>query len=203
MLVVGLTGGIGSGKSSVSDLFEDLGVPVIDADIVAREVVEPGEQALREIIGQFGEGVLTPDGRLDRRQLRERVFQDEAARKALEGILHPRIRQRMRERLTRLDAPYAIFSVPLLVETGQHLAVDRVLVVDCPPEEQIRRIRARDNSSAEQARAILAAQIPRNQRLRLADDVIDNSGAIEALERQVRALHQKYLDLAILFTQAR
>lgn len=198
MLVVGLTGGIGSGKTSVSDLFEELGVPVIDADIVAREVVEPGEPALEEITNSFGTEVLTRDGHLDRRQLREQIFKNEAARKTLETILHPRIRQRMREKLTQLDTAYAIFSVPLLIETQQHLSVDRVLVVDCPTEDQIRRICARDNTSREQAEAILAAQIPREKRLLAADDVIDNSTSLEALKQQVKVLHEEYLRLANL-----
>jgi dephospho-CoA kinase len=196
MLVVGLTGGIGSGKSAVSRLFEDYGVPVIDADHVAREVVEPGSPALDEIVRQFGDDVLLHDGRLDRANLRHKIFNDQQARKKLETILHPRIRQRMRDRLQSIGAPYAIFVVPLLIETGQHQDVDRVLVVDCPEALQMERVKKRDSASASQITAIMASQVSREQRLAEADDIIENRGSLEELNASVSSLHQQYLELS-------
>jgi dephospho-CoA kinase len=196
MLVVGLTGGIGSGKSAVSRLFEDYGVPVIDADHVAREVVEPGSPALDEIVRQFGDDVLLHDGRLDRANLRHKIFNDQQARKKLETILHPRIRQRMRDRLQSIGAPYAIFVVPLLIETGQHKDVDRVLVVDCPEAMQMERVKKRDSASASQITAIMASQVSREQRLAEADDIIENRGSLEELNASVSSLHQQYLELS-------
>ncbi len=196
MLVVGLTGGIGSGKSAVSQLFEEHGVPVIDADHVAREVVEPGSPALDEIVRQFGDDVLLHDGRLDRANLRHKIFNDQQARKKLETILHPRIRQRMRDRLQSIGAPYAIFVVPLLIETGQHQDVDRVLVVDCPEALQMERVKKRDSASASQITAIMASQVSREQRLAEADDIIENRGSLEELNASVSSLHQQYLELS-------
>ena len=192
MLVIGLTGGIGCGKSAVSERFEALGVPVIDADLVAREVVEPGQPALREIEGLFGESVITPEGTLDRARLRAIVFAEPEARRKLESLLHPLIRTRMRQRLRTLDCRYAILSIPLLLETDQWRDVDRVLVVDCNESTQIARVTQRDGVSVAQANAILAAQTPREQRLAKADDVIDNSGTLADLQPQVEALHEKY-----------
>ncbi len=196
MLVVGLTGGIGSGKSAVSRLFEDYGVPVIDADHVAREVVEPGSPALDEIVRQFGDDVLLHDGHLDRSNLRQKIFNDQQARKKLEVILHPKIRQRMRDRLQSTGAPYAIFVVPLLIETGQHQDVDRVLVVDCPEALQMERVKKRDSASASQITAIMASQVSREQRLAEADDIIENRGSLEELNASVSSLHQQYLELS-------
>lgn len=194
MLVVGLTGGIGCGKSAVTALFEQLGVPVIDADKVAREVVEPGQPALALIAQRFGSHVLAAGGALDRRKLRDLVFNDEQARQDLESILHPQIRQTMRQRLAAVNAPYAILSIPLLQETGQLDTVDRVLVVDCPEKIQLERVCLRDQVGSENVRAILAAQSSRREKLRIADDVIDNSGQKEALKPQVEALHRSYLE---------
>ncbi len=194
MLSIGLTGGIGSGKSTVSTLFAELGVPVIDADVAAREVVEPGEPALKEIATRFGEEILNPNGTLKRTSLRERVFADPQARKALEAILHPRIRSRMAEQLAALEAPYAILAIPLLVESGGSYELDRVLVVDLPEEEQIKRVCRRDGITPEQAEAILQAQCSRSERLAIANDVIENSGDLAALKAQVLTLHRKYLD---------
>jgi len=194
VLVIGLTGGIGCGKSAVTDLFGQLGVPVIDADKVAREVVEPGQPALGLIEKRFGSHVLAADGSLDRRQLREIVFDDPQAREDLESILHPRIRQTMRRRLEALSAPYAILSIPLLQETGQTDTVDRVLVVDCTEEVQVERVCRRDRIGSENVRAILAAQSSRAEKLNIADDVIENSGPREALVPQVEALHRSYLE---------
>ncbi|MCB1857062.1 MAG: dephospho-CoA kinase [Gammaproteobacteria bacterium] len=196
MLTIGLTGGIGSGKSAASNQLEHLGVPVIDADLTAREVVMPGEPALELITQRFGAEILNPDGTINRSRLRALVFQDSQARRDLEGILHPRIRQRMKDRLSRLSSAYAVLSIPLLVETHQVDSVDRVLVVDCPEAVQIQRIQARDHATKDQARAILAAQCDRQTRLRAADDIIDNSGDLEQLKAQVVALHARYLDMA-------
>lgn len=199
MLEIGLTGGIASGKSTVGDLFANHGITVIDADAVAREVVEPGSPALAEIAAEFGGDVLSADGELDRRRLRELVFADEARRKRLEGILHPAIRQRMRatvEACRARQAPYCISMIPLLLETGQHRQMDRVLVVDVDEETQIRRVMARDDCDREHAAAILATQASRAARLGIADDVIENNGTSAALADQVDRLHDLYLQMA-------
>lgn len=195
-LVVGLTGGIASGKTAVSDRFARLGVPVIDTDRIARELVEPGMPALDAIVTRFGRTVLDSAGRLDRAGLRARVFGDPQARRDLEAILHPAIRAEAMRRVDALDAPYCILVVPLLVEGGMHRVVDRVLVVDVPPETQIARLMARDGSTTEQAKAILAAQASRDQRLAAADDVIDNAGPQDALDAAVTALDARYRGLA-------
>jgi len=193
MLIIGLTGGIGCGKSAVTDLFTRLGVPVIDADETARQVVEPGKPALQQISDRFGDKMIQADGRLNRRRLRQTIFSDPQARQDLEGILHPLIRQRMRQHLETLQTPYAILSIPLLLETGQADTVDRVLVVDCPETLQIERVCRRDDIDPAQAQEILAAQVSRQRRLQAADDVIDNSGTLQQLIPQVEALHRKYL----------
>jgi dephospho-CoA kinase len=197
MLVIGLTGGIGSGKSAVSRCFEHLGVPVIDADQVAREVVRPGEPALADIAATFGADLIRTDGSLDRGLLRERVFADPAARRRLEGILHPRIRARMREQLAVLpgDAPYAVFVIPLLFETGQRELVDRVLVVEAAEAVRIARVTQRDGVSEGQVRRILAAQCSADERATGADDLIRNEGSESALAAKISALHEKYLAL--------
>jgi dephospho-CoA kinase len=196
MLKVGLTGGIGSGKSTVSDIFASLGVPVIDSDLLAREVVEPGEHGLNQIIERFGGGTLNPDGTLNRQHLRNLVFADTKARRDLEQILHPLIRQRSNEHLAKLDAPYAILSIPLLIEAGLISAVDRVLVVDCPEQIQIERICTRDGITPDKAKAMLDSQCSRNQRLEAADDIIDNNQPREDLRHRVESLHQSYLTMA-------
>lgn len=196
MLRVGLTGGIGSGKSTVSGIFQSLGVPVIDSDIIAREVVQPGEPGLEGIIARFGSETLYPDGTLNRQYLRNLIFDDASARRDLEQILHPMIRERSQQCLAGLNAPYAILSIPLLVESGQTDTVDRVLVIDCPEPVQIKRIRSRDGISSDKARAILAAQCSRDQRLEVADDIIDNTQSIEDVTQRVRSLHQEYRSIA-------
>ena len=196
MLLIGLTGGIGCGKTAVAELFAEQGVPVIDADQVAREVVAPGEAALKELCRHFGDDVLLADGRLDRGRLREIVFHDQQARLELEAILHPRIRKQMQQQLADLVAPYAILAIPLLLETGQQELVDRILVVDCPPDQQIRRVCTRDGGSPSQARGIQRAQCSRQDRLSAADDIIDNAGPQTQLRPQVLQLHRKYLALA-------
>lgn len=194
---VGLTGGIASGKSTVARLFEALGVPVIDTDLLAREVVAPGQPALARIAERFGHGVLTADGSLDRAALRTLVFADPRARADLEQITHPAIRELLEERSRTAGGAYQIHVIPLLVETGaQQKRVDRVLVVDCSEELQIRRLQARDGSTVEQARSILSAQVSRAARLAVADDVILNEEALEPLRDQVSALHTRYLQLA-------
>ena len=196
VLVIGLTGGIGSGKTAVSDRFARLGAPVIDTDLLARELVEPGQPALAEIVTAFGPDCLDDEGRLHRSRLRERVFADPAGRRRLEAILHPRIRTLARERIARLTVPYCLLVIPLLAETGMTDLVDRVLVVDAPEAMQICRVMARDGIDAIQARRILAAQADRSQRLALANEIVENAGDLAALDHQVAGLHQHYLTLA-------
>jgi dephospho-CoA kinase len=195
MLKVGLTGGIGSGKSTVSDIFASLGVPIIDSDLIAREVVEPGEQGLNQIVERFGSDTLNSDGTLNRQHLRNLVFDDKKARKDLEQILHPLIRKRSNEYLSKLNSPYSILSIPLLIEAGLTSTVDRVLVVDCPEQIQIERICKRDGITPDKAKAILDAQCSRNQRLEAADDIIDNNQPMEDLRRRVESLHESYLTM--------
>jgi dephospho-CoA kinase len=195
-LTVGLTGGIGSGKSSVTAIFTALGVPVIDADLVAREVVAPGGPALVEITSRFGTEMLDSSGELNRQRLKELIFSDPTARQDLEQILHPRIRERMLQRLDAIDAPYTILSIPLLVESGHDYHLDRTVVVDVSEQQQLERASIRDGVSVEQIEAAMAAQCDRQERLKIADDVIDNSGSPEQLEAQVLQLHQRYMELA-------
>lgn len=192
---VGLTGGIASGKSTVAGFFSALGVPILDSDQIAREVVEPGEPSLERLIERFGSAILTPDGHLDRPALRHIVFSDPKARADLEALTHPAIGAAMEARSAEAGGPYQILVIPLLVEKNLAAHVDRVLVVDCDEALQIRRLRDRDGSSAEEARAILAAQAPRAARLKAADDVIGNDAALSAVRAQVAALHARYLEL--------
>jgi dephospho-CoA kinase len=189
---VGLTGGIASGKTTVANLFAALGVPVIDSDEIARAVVAPGEPALQAIVRRFGPGVLQPDGSLDRRRLRSLAFADPAARRDLEAITHPAIRAEMDRRSAAAGGDYQILAIPLLVEGGGRGRVDRVLVVDCPEELQLRRVMARDGSSEAEARAMIAAQVDRQTRLAAADDVILNDGDMGPLRQRVRVLHAQY-----------
>lgn len=194
-MIIGVTGGIASGKSTVARAFAARGIPWVDADEVAREVVAPGEPALAEIAEHFGPEVLTPDGGLDRRALREIVFADAAARRRLERITHPRIRERLVAHLERLQAqgaPYVLLVSPLLFESGQDAMVDRCLVIDVPEETQIARTAARDGVDEAQARAIVAAQMSRTERLARADDVIDNSADEAGLAAQVAKLDRRY-----------
>jgi dephospho-CoA kinase len=194
---VALTGGIASGKSAAATRFAALGAHVIDADVVSRELVEPGEPALQEIVAAFGAGVLAAGGALDRRVLRERVFADADARRRLEAILHPRVREALRERASLPCRTYAMIVVPLLAENAAHYTwVDRVLVVDVPRETQLARLLARDGVSQATARAMLAAQASREQRLAIADDVIANDGSLADLDAAVAALHARYLALS-------
>jgi len=196
MFVVGLTGGIGCGKSAVSDRLAEKSVPIIDADVVAREVVAPGEPALAAIGKRFGEEVLLEDGCLNRPKLREIVFSDEKQRVWLEQLLHPIIRDRILQKLEELDTLYAVLASPLLLETDQHMLVNHVVVIDAPETLQIERTAARDNTSEDQVRAIIAAQMSREERLKGADTVFDNSGDQSQLDTNVAALHKKLVALA-------
>jgi dephospho-CoA kinase len=189
---IALTGGIGSGKTQVSNRLGELGAHVIDADIVARELVQPGMPALAEIRQRFGARILDADGQLDRSWLREHIFRQPVARAQLESILHPRIRAEMQQRLDQTEAPYAVLVIPLLLESGQTDLADRILVVDIPEALQLARVQARDGQTPAQVQAILRAQASRAERLAVADDVIDNSGSLAELVRQTDALHQQY-----------
>jgi len=196
MLVVALTGGIGSGKSTVSQRLAALGVPVIDADVLARELTAGGSDALAEIEREFGPDVLRGDGSLNRAALRRLAFADDACRKRLEAILHPRIRERMQTQAAALTGPYALLVIPLLFETGQAGLADRILVVDAPEAVQLERVQLRAGLAPEEIGRIMASQVSRTERLRRADDIIDNSGDIASLIRQTDELHQTYLRLA-------
>jgi dephospho-CoA kinase len=193
---VGLTGGIASGKSTAAKFFGALGVPILDSDQVARDVVEPGQPPLERLVQRFGASILTPDGHLDRPALRDIIFSDPKARADLEELTHPAIGAAMEARSASAGGPYQILIIPLLVEKNLRSHVDRVLVVDCAEELQLRRLRARDRSTARQAQAILDAQAPRAVRLKAADDVITNDADMSAVQRQVETLHTRYLELA-------
>ncbi|MEO7323808.1 MAG: dephospho-CoA kinase [Dokdonella sp.] len=196
VLTVALTGGIASGKSAVTERFAALGASVIDADIVARELVAPGSPALAEIVIIFGAAALDASGNLDRRAMRTRVFADSQARAQLDAILHPRVRRELQDRSTAVTGPYALLAIPLLVESGDYSWVDRVLVVDVPRELQRARLLMRDGVSTQLADAMLDAQATREQRLARADDVITNTGSFEDLDVRVTELHERYLTLA-------
>lgn len=194
--IVGLTGGIASGKSLVADFFADLGVPVVDTDVIAREVVEPGTPALAEIAATFGTHILDDAGALDRKALREIVFGDDQRRKSLESILHPVIREETFRQAASAEGPYVIIVVPLLFESPMKGAMDRILAVDCSEETQQERLMTRDNESADQARRIMATQATRKERLSIADDVIMNDGPPDAARKAVTALHETYMAMA-------
>ena len=196
MLVIGLTGGIGSGKTTVAELFQRQGIEVIDADLISREVVEPGEPALQAIVSHFGQQILSDEGRLRRSALRQLVFSDPEQRKWLERLLHPLINERIRQRITTSRSPYCILMSPLLLETRQKTLVARILIVDVSRETQLQRTMRRDESPRETIEAIMAAQVPREVRIAAADDIIDNNGEAGELAEQVGALHSRYLSLA-------
>lgn len=196
-LIIALTGGVAAGKTAVARRFEALGVHVHDADVAAREVIEPGTSGLDAVIATFGAGVLDDSGRLDRPAMRQRVFADPAAREKLEAIIHPRVRQWLRERALAEQAPYCLLAIPLLAENIEHYRwVDRVLLIDVPESVQIARLIARDGIDETLARRMLAHQASRAERLSLADDVIENSGDESAMDGAVVELHQRYLALA-------
>lgn len=196
MLTIGLTGGIGSGKSTVAKYFSELGIEIIDTDELAREVVQPGTEALNKIIEKFGAGILDKEQHLDRKKLRNIIFKDVEARQWLEQLLHPLIRQCMRERIAHVKSPYCVAVIPLLVETKPNKSIHRVLVVDSPENLQISRVQQRDKLTSAQVNAILKAQASRDQRLSAADDVIHNDGNLNHLKQQVTQLHQRYLKLS-------
>lgn len=195
-LTVGLTGGIASGKSLIGDYFAELGVPVLDADQVARDIVAPGAPALLEIARSFGRQFLQPDGQLDRRRMRERVFADPDARRALEAITHPHIRKRLMQWRDAQASAYCILSVAILVEAGMRELVDRVLVVDVLPEVQLERLTARDGIGEDLARRMIQAQASRRERLAAAHDVIANTGSMALARGAVEELHGYYLGIA-------
>jgi dephospho-CoA kinase len=196
-LVVGLTGGIGSGKSAAADEFARLGATVVDTDAISRSLTEPGGAALPHIKGVFGDAFVSASGAMDRSRMRERVFADPAAKRALEALLHPMIRAEAERRIAAARGPYVVYVVPLLIESGDYRQrVDRVLVVDAPEALQLERVRARSGLAEPQVRAIMAQQASRDGRLAAAGDVIDNSGTLEALRRQVGALHARYVKMS-------
>ena len=191
--VIGITGGIGSGKSAVTQRLETHGITVVDADVVARQVVEPGRPALEAVNARFGAGILNPDGSLDRAALRKIVFENPTEREWLEGITHPAIREEITHQLAGATSPYVVLSSPLLLEAGQSDFADYVVVVDVPEAVQIMRTRARDNNDEALVRKIMAAQLPRDERIARGDEVINNEGSLEDLHQRVDALHQRLL----------
>ena len=195
--IVGLTGGIGCGKTTVTNIFIELGVAVVDADIVARKVVAPNSYALNEIIEHFGKGFLLPSGELDRAKLRSEIFSNKSSKTWLNQLLHPLIRTTMEKQLNACTSDYCLLVAPLLIENNLTAMVQRVLVIDVGPNTQLSRTLARDPSSEEEIKAIIASQIPREQRKQSADDIIDNSSAnMQILREKVSLLHQQYLALA-------
>ncbi len=193
---VGLTGGIGSGKSTVSDLFAELGAEIIDTDEIARDLTASGQPAVSQIEQEFGPEVVQGDGALDRKRMRELAFSDSNAREKLQNILHPLIRTEVQRRLAATNAPYAIVVVPLLVESRGYKFADRILVVDCSEEQQVERVTRRSGLARNQIEAIMATQVSRSKRLAAADDVIRNEGEAAELRAKVQQLHEKYLTLA-------
>lgn len=203
MYIVGLTGGIGSGKSTVADLFVARGAALVDTDAIAHDITGPQGIAIPILRERFGDDILRPDGALDRPAMRQRVFADPAARQALEAILHPMIRAVSDRLCNEAQAPYVILAVPLLVESGGYRdRCDRILVIDCDPAIQVARVMRRSGLGEDEARAILAAQATREQRLAAADDVIDNGGSPESLPAQVDDLHRRYLESALTKVKA-
>lgn len=196
MLVIALTGGIGSGKSTIADALAARGAGVIDTDIIARELTEPGQPTLDAIAATFGGHLIDSNGRLDRDALRALVFTDPDARSRLEAILHPRIKDRMLEQLAALSAPYAVLVIPLLFETNQNTLADRILVVDVTEKAQRERVRRRSGLTDSEINRIIASQISRTERLARADDILDNNGDPPGLLAQVEQIHRKYIALA-------
>ena len=194
---VGVTGGIACGKTTVTQLFSQKGVPIIDADVISHELVQPGQPALQQIIATFGHHLLNEEGCLNRPKLRQQIFAHPEQRQQLEAILHPLIKHHMLERASKVTFAYCILSIPLLIEKQQHALVDRILVVDCSPDTQKKRLQQRDQSDSIEIERILSAQVERQERLKAAHDVIDNEVNLKELEHQVDELHQHYLRKAI------
>lgn len=194
MFIVGLTGGIGSGKSAASEIFESLGVSVVDADVVAREVVEPGQPALTSIVEHFGREILTAAKTLDRAKLRQRIFDNNNEKKWLEGLLHPIIREEIKRQLHACKSAYAILVSPLLFETNQHLLVNRTLLIDVPEEIQLNRASSRDQNSIEQIQKIIDSQLPRDIKRQRADDIILNDSSLKDLRNKIEQQHAQYLN---------
>ncbi|HDZ10403.1 dephospho-CoA kinase [Pseudohongiella sp.] len=195
-LIIGVTGGIGSGKTAATDAFAALGITVVDADLVSRDVVQPGQPALAAIAEHFGRTILLAEGNLNRKALREIIFREPAAKQWLEALLHPLIRQAIISRLQQSDSAYTLLSSPLLLETDQQTLCSRVLVIDAPESLQLERTVVRDNSSPDTIKAIMASQFSRQQRLDKADDIIVNDGDLLALHNAVQTLHKTYLDMS-------
>ena len=197
MLTVALTGGIGCGKTTVCHLFEELGAPIIDTDIIAHDLVKPGQTALKEITEHFGKDILLADETLNRKALAAITFNDDQQRKHLESILHPRIRRSVQDKIDSINSAYVIVAIPLLIETGQQGSYDRVLVVDCEEEQQISRTHKRDQRSSDEISKIINLQVSRQKRLRYADDIINNNKDINTLKLQVKKLHNLYTNLTM------
>lgn len=196
MLVVGLTGGIGTGKTTVSNMFAALGVPIIDADVIAHDITRANQPAANKIIAHFGKSILTPDNQLNRAKLREIIFNQPEEKRWLEQLLHPIIIQRMKDEVQHTDAPYCIVAIPLLFESGPYDFIDRVLLVDADTSKQIERVVARDKTFSSEVTKMINAQHDRNQKRERADDIINNQGTLSDLESAVKALHQQYLQLS-------
>ncbi|MDH5764967.1 MAG: dephospho-CoA kinase [Gammaproteobacteria bacterium] len=196
MLIIGLTGGIGSGKSTVADLFRQRNIPVIDTDEIARELVKPGQPALKEIVKLFGSEIINNQGELNRQLLAQLTFNNNQARKNLEAILHPRIFKCMNDQIQHLTSPYVITVIPLLIETGELNQVNHILLVDCPEEIQIQRVRQRDQRDEQQIKEIINAQATRKERLLAANDIIENQGDIASLDAKIEKFHQKFLNMS-------
>jgi dephospho-CoA kinase len=194
-LTIGLTGGIGSGKSAVSQIFTDLGVTVIDTDLLSRELVKQGSPLLNKIKQYFGNEIISKSGELDRKQLRQLVFKDKAKKQWLEKLLHPEIKYLLLEQLKKISEIYVVVVVPLLLENNNYNFINRILVVDCSEALQLSRAITRDQSSSDEIKKIIASQMPRSKRLMLADDIIVNEGTLESLEEKVLELHEKYQKL--------
>ena len=194
---VGLTGGIGSGKSTVKKCFDEIGVPTADADEISRRITRPGQAPFDEVVALFGTKCRDESGSLNRQYLREVIFADPAMKEELEAIIHPRVRAEIQEFINQVNYPYCIICIPLLLETGRQTTMDRVLVIDAPEELQIARVSRRDKANEEQTRRIINAQISREERLRRAHDIIVNDGSIDDLKNQVVKFHDRYIELSL------